>query len=487
MKVLFFGYFTSVDALHGAELDLIQRHLDADDGVIMLYCDGNPNGCESNALCGIASCYRCVSKRKRGLRFFDGEVTAIPFLEYLTNEDKKKCDVADNVPLDSIDELKNWRVDNFDLGYGILSSLISKVRDAHVDLKLHGDYLRRMARSALTIYYAIRHYLESEACDKIYVMNGRLAGFRGAVRAGEYMRTPVTTYDEGQDRKHFALYENSNPHDLDRHIERMMSVWNKADEDGRREVGAAFFEERVRGKITGWNKGFVVGQKCGSLPESWDSEKRNIVIFDSSEDECASIGPRWDNPIYRDQLDALTNIFDEIKTRDVSDDLRFYIRMHPHMASLDNHYTRTVQNLGAVNIEIIPPQSKVSSYALLHEAEKILTFGSTVGIEAVYWRKPSILAAEAYYRSLEATHNPENHDELMRLLLDEALPCGEKDKTLIYGYYWKTFGEPYKYCAPSGSSPSDISFKGQAVKGGYWVHHGLRLIGHAETFVRSRF
>jgi len=112
MKVLFFGYFTSVDALHGAELDLIQRHLDADDGVIMLYCDGNPNGCESNALCGIASCYRCVSKRKRGLRFFDGEVTAIPFLEYLTNEDKKKCDVADNVPLDSIDELKNWRVDN---------------------------------------------------------------------------------------------------------------------------------------------------------------------------------------------------------------------------------------------------------------------------------------------------------------------------------------------------------------------------------------
>jgi hypothetical protein len=101
-------------------------------------------------------------------------------------------------------------------------------------------------------------------------------------------------------------------------------------------------------------------------------------------------------------------------------------------------------NLKSKNLTIIPPDSQISSYSLLQNCEKVLSFGSTVGIEAVFWGKPSILVGTMYYKDLGGTYNTNNHKEVIDLILARLEPK-DKEPALMYGYFMKTFGIPYKY------------------------------------------
>jgi hypothetical protein len=66
----------------------------------------------------------------------------------------------------------------------------------------------------------------------------------------------------------------------------------------------------------------------------------------------------------------------------------------------------------------------------------------TVGIEATYWEKPSILAGVASFQNDDVIYNPLTHSELIELLMTD-IPPKSRDATLKYGYYCKTFGTRY--------------------------------------------
>ena len=81
----------------------------------------------------------------------------------------------------------------------------------------------------------------------------------------------------------------------------------------------------------------------------------------------------------------------------------FYLRVHPHMKELPSSTSQLVdiQALSSrySNVCVIWPEENIDTYALIDACEKILTFGSTVGIEATYWGKPSILADYAKFEN----------------------------------------------------------------------------------------
>ena len=142
------------------------------------------------------------------------------------------------------------------------------------------------------------------------------------------------------------------------------------------------------------------------------------------------------------------------------DDLHCYLRMHPNLKGVDNKHTRELYDLRREFFEIIPPDDPVSTYALIKHADKVLTFGSTVGIEAVFWGTPSIHAGRSYYQDLEGTYNPGSHEELITMLKAD-LPPKDRTAALVYGYYFSTFGIPFKYFRATGVKSGQ--FKGQTI------------------------
>ena len=83
---------------------------------------------------------------------------------------------------DSHDQLKKLTVGNFDIGFAVLSSLITKMRDPQADLKAHGALIRSLLRGAWTAHRSMCRYLDTHDVDRVYVFNGRFATMRAVLR-----------------------------------------------------------------------------------------------------------------------------------------------------------------------------------------------------------------------------------------------------------------------------------------------------------------
>ena len=152
-------------------------------------------------------------------------------------------------------------------------------------------------------------------------------------------------------------------------------------------------------------------------------------------------------------------ILQELARRDFSG--IFAVRMHPNSAGTRSDFTKRLSRLQYPFLRVIAPEEKLDSYALLQTAQKVLTWGSTIGIEAAYWGIPSIVAGWGEYMALGSTYNPTSHAELMDLLLGHLEPkpiAGAID----YGFYAKNFGTPLKYVTPWG--PFFALFKGKPIR-----------------------
>ena len=79
-------------------------------------------------------------------------------------------------------------------------------------------------------------------------------------------------------------------------------------------------------------------------------------------------------------------------------------------------------------------KSPVSTYMLLKKAEKVVSFGSTVGIEAVYWGVPSILLGASLCRNMGCCYIPRSHREAMDMIQRPLKPL-PREGALKFGFF----------------------------------------------------
>lgn len=428
------------------ELELIQQHLDAGDAVTQVACDACLPVCDPNPRHRRVVCARCVTKRREGRKLLTRPIGTLPLLP------PRPADEGEGGPpgteFASAEELKSLCVENFDLGYGIASSLVSLLRNPRIDVGEHRGLIAGYLRSALAVYRSVQRILETTPVDRVYVFNPRFAQTRAILRACQSRGVECFAHDRGHDIRHYELFRNVLPHDLERFDREIRQAWARAAERPDREaVAAAFFQDRAQGRIQSWYS-FTREQRRELLPEGWRPHLRNIVIFNSSEDEFAALGNDWRNPLYPDQIDAVGKILASFE-RAGAGAVHLTLRMHPNNRTMARSELERWYRLRSPLLTVVPPDAPVDSYALLRRADTVLTFGSTVGIEAVYWGRPSILAGWSDYRSLGGTYRPASHAELIDLL---RRPLEPQDRlpALMYGYFMNTFGTPFRHYEAAG-------------------------------------
>ena len=96
-------------------------------------------------------------------------------------------------------------------------------------------------------------------------------------------------------------------------------------------------------------------------------------------------------------------------------------------------------------VTIIPPDSEISSYALLFNASKVITFGSTMTIEAVYWKIPVVLMSYCQFNNFRGPIIPEKFEEIISLCFKKDFPKPNKLDVIKIGYYLANYGKKYKF------------------------------------------
>ncbi len=442
MKVLVFDFGYNAPTHIETEAEIAQRHLDEGDQVIRLTCTGDLPICVGNWQHNLAVCVSCVCNRKSIWDLVQPKVPTKSILN-LTQADRRAIGGI-SVQVNTMRDLQRIRFRNFDVGYAAASALVDLLNDPDPDLQPHRTQIQDLVDVSLAGYLSALNHLDQEKPDRVYVISGRWVYTRGVLRACQARGVPCYIHERGGDLHRYYLAANRLPHEIAGTTKDVEELWESADPKERELIGSTYYEEKAKGIERQWFS-FVASQTPAQLPEGWDPSRRNIAVFMSSEFEFASIGEEYSFPFYDDQNNGLARIISSLTAAGCP--VHLNIRVHPNMKGVRNANIDWVLNLRSPCVTVIPPDAKVSSYALMASCEKVLTFGSTMGIEAVYWGKPSIMAGRGAYQYLEGTYNPESHEAVMELLFAD-LPPKPRLAALKYGYYWLRLGIEHKYYRP---------------------------------------
>lgn len=350
---------------------------------------------------------------------------------------------------ESVAAIKEYKYDGAEIGYGAASSLISKFRDHRFDTKEYHDDILRELKTCVGVYVALKKEIQEYKPDMVYFFNGRIATHLPAKVLCEKMGLEYYCYEVSYQENSYRLIKNAPVHYViaQSEIDLIGASWS----DANRALGESFFLSKRGGRDIGKLPSFTKSQGRGNLPAGFDPEKINIAIFNGTIDEYAGI-KGWENPLYEpDETGGIGEILRSFASRN---DFVFYLRVHPHMSELPRS-TSQLQDIYALslkysNLNVIWPEQAVDSYALLDACAKVITFGSTIGVEATYWGKPSILAGKAYYENFNCTYVPKSHAEVVALIEGDTPPLS-KLSAIQYGFWELTNGTRFKFFRETGA------------------------------------
>ncbi|WP_373533231.1 hypothetical protein [Vampirovibrio sp.] len=443
--VLFYSVNTLMNTPNfAAELEIMAKHHEAGDEVKVLHCKGTLKSCQTNHDHALSTCFRCKSLFEDGIRKIGLPASALMTLPgthgptlYLPEH------FAD------LETLKAFAIDDVDVGASVSSSLISKVKNHKLNPAHYQSLIQSKLRMALHVYEAVNQVLDDVQPDLVYFFNGRLAESRPVLRSCQKRNIACFSIDRAGEFGKYNLFENTLPHDLALNKKKMAALWQQADLKIRNAKGAQWFEHRRLGKDQG-KRSFTKNQTQTLLPEGFDPTLRNIAIYNSSEYEYATI-KGWKMPIYADQNDAILKLAQSLLETDPT--IFLWVRVHPNLSKGTNVQMQELRHLQALNLPnlgIIFPESRVDSYALMDACEKVISFSSTMGVEAGYWGKPSILIGHAFYEDLGCCYQTHSHEETLALIRNSDLPSKPREAAIQYGYYQHANGYSYKRFEQTG-------------------------------------
>jgi hypothetical protein len=421
-------------------LELAQVHLDAGDDVVFMGCNAELTACWNNYDHLRSVCSKCMKVRELGLSLLEPRLVSRSLLR-LTEANRRELAQLQTSFAD-LEALKQYTVDDFDVGMAVASGIMTDLRDPAFDVVELADAIKRFLVSTMAVYRSVQNHLEAERYDRVYVANGRGVEVRAVLRACLSRQVPCLVHEGGKDPWHYDLYENCIPHEIAYNEKCIRKAWAGAEgKPDRESIASKWYEDRAAGVDRDWVS-LVKHQENGRLPDGFDPTRHNVVVFNSSEDEFAALGDEWRNPIYKDQTEGLQAICRS--AAHMSGAVQVYLRVHPFLKGVNNATTRALAELGGPHFRVIPATDPISTYALMRVCATVVAFGSTTGIEAVYWGKPSISAGMCFYRNLGGTYNPASHEELMQLMQCSLQPR-DRVAALMYGYYLATHGIAYQY------------------------------------------
>jgi hypothetical protein len=448
MKVLFFEPFALNIQHYGTCLELMIDHLKAGDEVIFLGCNAELTTCDINIQHKPEVCQKCTERKKGGLEKISkyGRVQTYGLNQFISTTEKDA--LVGNYQFNDIETVKQFGFEDFtDIGFGVASSIISAERDPYPDTAVLSDTINRFIYSSKLVYRSLNNAVAQIRPERMYVYNGRYAIVRPALKIREKYAIDLFLHETGSDLSKYSLTKNHLVHIISHMQQRINDFWDRSQDRDEIKYSKAqsYFEGNKKGISKNWHS--FTKDHIWELPDDWNKDDYNVVVFTSSEDEFAAIGDSWKQPIYKTQDDGIAKLANSLQA---VENIKIWVRLHPNLKTAPQKLLEPYLQINSPIIRIIMPHSTISSYLLMDNADKVVTFGSSVGIEAAYWKKLSILLGMSFYKGMGAVHEANSHQEAISLILDKKLEPQDNLPASKYGYYFGNFGIPYKHFKKTG-------------------------------------
>lgn len=333
--------------------------------------------------------------------------------------------------------LQNLKFENFDVGMGLISSLISLTRDPHFDRAKYSNLALALGRDAIRLYRLTRELIRANGSDIVILFNGRVASVRAIRRACEAMGVRYIVHELGSSRDKYALFDGATPHQPEPIRDWVDDWWRFVSEPEAK--ARAFLAKRRQNVATSWYS-YTGKQNAGHCPPR--DERKRVTFYTSSDDELIAIGDELppDSP-YCDQAHSIRSVGRACRDRGYD----FVVRCHPNTPASHRHLVAAARE---VSPTVIEPSSHVDSYALMDCSDVVLTQNSTVGIEASADRKPVFYTGRNLFEQCRSVRRIMNDSDLSAAL--DATEAPDPVDALRYANFFGEHGIPYRYYQPRG-------------------------------------
>jgi hypothetical protein len=434
-----------------------QEELDNKKKLIILTCSGKgAYACSLNVYSLKSICHACNFLKKKGLEKLKGnyEVIETPFLKeedkYIFNEKFS---------------LMNLSYKNFDIGLGVFSSYVNYTRDANLEGFFSKKAITRLYNTSVIIYDFAKVIFKKKNIKSLITYNSRMNQTRPIFRLGQQQDLKQSNLEFWSASSQVIDSKNNfitNPNFLKPAIEIFWKKFKKKKLYLKRIK--KHFSDRLNSKVSLDIKPYTKHQTKKLLPHNWDSKKKNIVYFASSDDEHDSFGKENWMKLYKSQEEAIIKIAEYIGTKKSNYD--FWIRMHPSLIGVKWQWVQKIIEVGKKfsNVHVINAESKVSTYEVLFNCDASLSTASTIIVEAVYYQKPVIVFCESIFSKLGLTYFPKSRKQLFHFIEKKLKP-----KKKILSYKWPAFYlfGGFKIKHMGGDIIKGFSFKRQKIRLNY--------------------
>jgi hypothetical protein len=328
------------------------------------------------------------------------------------------------------------------IGMAISSYLISLTKDSNPNL----NHFQNLITNLGLTYYQIFQNLEGlnldSSSNEIWVYNGRPFHERTVVEFAKKNNIKLKYFEiggEGFNQERWILHEES-PHDRLKHQQSIEAYCQT------NPLNYDLIESWFRKQQSSNSESYAIKS---NLDTSQNVSPNTFVFFSSSDDEVAAISDSWQSS-WGNQLNCVAEL---IKYFESHPELSLIIRVHPNQGNKSKQDKLRWKALtsAARNIEIYNFNSKVNSYELLRRAIGVFTFGSTIGVEAAYLRKPAAILAPARWDQLIPHKYLQTNlqiDQWVQSIVGNLSPNVEHlnvcyEGSLKWAHYMSTAGKPW--------------------------------------------
>lgn len=429
MKYLFYFYSDFNPVFFGGLVDeAIELAKDPDNEVLFAYCGGTCELCHFNRKGSKPLCKFCSSTTRKVLN--EHRLKNVPLSNYV---DVKSYNAPE---YQNAKELRALQYKEVRIGLAVMSSYISLWRNMNPKLteesrRFFDAHLMQAMRLTDALYTIIDEYKP----DVVYSFNGRYEEVRPVYDICKALNIKFflgEAFPDGGKVWKKVFFEDHLPHDIKYWCKRRDYSWEHFNmtEEEKVKLGKTFYENRRNGIYAG-DKIYTKNMVKGKIP-NLDESKINIGIINSSEDEYAAVGEDWDRlKFFPTQYDGIIYMLEHSASN-----VHYYLRIHPNLTKIPYKFHTDLLKLGEKysNITVIPGDSEISTYDLMDNMNKIVGFGSTMGIESVYWGKPVINLGPALYSYDDICYEPKDLADFDRLLTSELKPK-YNDAVIKYGAF----------------------------------------------------
>ena len=385
------------------------------------------------------------SKLDKGLAQLKGNFKLISVPDI--NWRKNKLTEFEKKNITNKKKIKDLNYKKIDIGLSSWATYLDGTRDLNLDGYFSKSLMLRIFKSSKSLVNNFEKILKNEKINEIFMYNGRRHNTRPLLRLANKKRIKLQNLEHVtflNNTKGVRQFKNFMPNDLIFLKKEIMRHWNK--NRGNDEDVKKYFLYRKNNLLKNNQASHVFNQSKTLLPDNWNENKINIVYFISSQDEYAANGGEWFNSVYKDQNYSLVKISKDFLKKNVENKYHLWIRIHPYLKGVKWKFNTDMFKFSEFkNIDVIKPESPISTYRLMEKCDKVLGYHSITTVEANFWRKPSMLLGRQYFENMNCCHRANNHQDVIDFIFSNKHKLKPKINSLKIASFWIHGGINQKY------------------------------------------